>query len=95
MGGGHSTPALSSPQGPLLHHTKNTVETCMTAEELIRTRLNEHKRKYIQTGEAVHRIRKRECEIILGLLLARTDSAGVDGMVAVHPTGPETLSQNP
>lgn len=66
----------------------------MTPEQLIRTRLNEHKRKYINTGEAAHRIRKRECEIILGLILARTDSAGVDGVVAVHPTGPETLSQD-
>lgn len=65
----------------------------MTPEQIIRTRLNEHKRKYMQTGEAVHRIRKRECETILGLILARADSAGVDGMVAVHPAGPETLSQ--
>lgn len=66
----------------------------MTPEEIIRTRLNEHKRKYIQTGEAVHRIRKRECENILGLILAHTDSARVDGVVAVHSAGPETISQD-
>lgn len=66
----------------------------MTPEQIVRTRLNEHKRKYIQTGEAVHRIRKRERENILGLILTRADSAGVGGMVAVHPTGPEALSQD-
>lgn len=66
----------------------------MTPEEIVRSRLNEHKRKYIQTGEAVHRIRKRECENILGLILAHTDSAGVGGVVAVHSAGPEALSQS-
>jgi hypothetical protein len=70
------------------------MENTVTSEELIRKRLNEHKRRYIQTGEAVHRTRKEECEKILGLILAHTDSAGVDGMVAVHSAGPETISQD-
>lgn len=65
----------------------------MTPEQIIRTRLNEHKRKYMQTGEAVHRIRKRECENILGLILTRADSTGVDGMVAFHSAGPQAFSQ--
>jgi hypothetical protein len=66
----------------------------MTPEEIVTRRLNDHKRRYIQTGEAVHRIRKRECENILGLILAHTDSARVDGVVAVHSAGAKPLPQN-